>query len=51
VEQALATRPQVIATACPYCAVMVADGLAVADAGGSVVGRDIVELVAEAMDD
>jgi Fe-S oxidoreductase len=49
VEQALATSPRVIATACPYCAVMMADGLAVADASGAVSSRDIAELVAEAM--
>jgi Fe-S oxidoreductase len=49
VEQALATAPQTIATACPYCAVMMADGLAVAQPGGATQSRDIAELVAEAM--
>jgi Fe-S oxidoreductase len=49
VEQALATTPQTIATACPYCAVMVADGLAVAQPGGATQSRDIAELVAERM--
>jgi Fe-S oxidoreductase len=49
VEQALAAEPRVIATACPYCAVMVGDGLALAAPGEAVVSRDIAELVAEAM--
>lgn len=48
-EQALEVKPQVVATACPYCAVMIGDGLADADAGGTVATRDIAELVAEAM--
>jgi len=49
VEQALEGSPQVIATACPYCAVMMADGLAVAQPGGTTASRDIAELVAEAL--
>ncbi len=49
VEQALAVAPKTIATACPYCAVMMADGLAVAEGGAQVQSRDIAELVAEAL--
>jgi Fe-S oxidoreductase len=49
VEQALQASPQTIATACPYCAVMMADGLAVAQPGGATQSRDIAELVAEAL--
>ena len=49
VEQALEAAPAVIATACPYCAVMMADGLAVAQPGGATTSRDIAELVAEAL--
>ena len=41
--------PQTIATACPYCAVMVGDGLGALQAEGSVASRDIAELVAEAL--
>jgi Fe-S oxidoreductase len=48
VEQALAVQPQTIATACPYCAVMVGDGLG-AVAGATATSRDIAELVAEAL--
>jgi Fe-S oxidoreductase len=49
VEQALETSPQTIATACPYCAVMVGDGLAAVQPGGTTQSRDIAELVAEAL--
>jgi Fe-S oxidoreductase len=36
-----------VATACPYCAVMVGDGLA--QKNDRVAARDIAELVAEAL--
>jgi len=49
VEQALETAPQTIATACPYCAVMMEDGLAAVPAAGSTRSRDIAELVAAAL--
>jgi Fe-S oxidoreductase len=45
--QALALAPAAVATACPYCAVMLADGLAALDSNVPV--RDIAELVAEAL--
>jgi Fe-S oxidoreductase len=48
-EQALAERPRVIATACPYCAVMIGDGLKALGRDGEVVNKDIAELVAEAL--
>ncbi len=48
-EQALATAPQIVATACPYCAVMMGDGLAALQPGGATPSRDIAELVAEAL--
>ncbi len=48
VEQALEVQPQTIATACPYCAVMVGDGLG-AVPGAQAASRDIAELVAEAL--
>ena len=49
VEQALAVQPQTIATACPYCAVMVGDGLGATPGGEAVASRDLAELVAEAL--
>jgi Fe-S oxidoreductase len=49
VEQALEVQPDTIATACPYCAVMVADGLGAVGPDGATAAQDIAELVAEAM--
>jgi Fe-S oxidoreductase len=49
VEQALELQPKIIATACPYCAVMMADGLGAAQPGGATASMDIAELVAEAL--
>jgi Fe-S oxidoreductase len=46
-EQALERKPAAVATACPYCAVMVGDGLAQKD--DRVAARDIAELVADAL--
>ena len=46
-EQALARQPRAVATACPYCAVMIGDGLAQKD--DRVAARDLAELVAEAL--
>jgi Fe-S oxidoreductase len=45
-EQALAIAPQVIATACPYCAVMIGDGLKTLGKEDAVITQDIAELVA-----
>jgi len=50
-SQALATGASEIATACPYCLVMMRDGLA--DAGeraAGVVARDIAEVLADALE-
>jgi Fe-S oxidoreductase len=49
VEQALAESPSTIVTACPYCAVMMADGLGTLGKDGEVAARDIAELVADAL--
>ena len=46
-EQAMEKAPATVATACPYCAVMVGDGLAQVD--DKVPARDIAELVADAL--
>jgi Fe-S oxidoreductase len=48
-EQALAQRPRVIATACPYCALMIDDGLKTLNRDAEVINKDIAELVAEAL--
>jgi Fe-S oxidoreductase len=49
VEQAEALKPAVIATACPYCAVMIGDGLNALGRDEHVQCRDIAELVADAL--
>jgi len=49
VEQALTRAPTVIATACPYCAVMMSDGVSALGHDGVIATRDIAELVAEAL--
>ena len=49
VEQALQKAPDVIATACPYCAVMMSDGTKALEKEGEIATRDIAELVASAM--
>lgn len=48
-KQALALEPSVIATACPYCAVMIGDGLKALDPEDRVQALDIAELAAAAM--
>ena len=49
VEQALPHAPRMIATACPYCAVMMADGIAALGKDDAIETRDLAELVATAM--
>ncbi|HZW75924.1 MAG TPA: (Fe-S)-binding protein, partial [Caldimonas sp.] len=49
VEQALAESPRTIVTACPYCAVMMVDGLGTLGKEGEVASRDVAELVADAL--
>jgi Fe-S oxidoreductase len=45
--QAMDKAPATVATACPYCAVMLGDGLA--QVNDTVPARDIAELVADAL--
>jgi Fe-S oxidoreductase len=53
-RQALATGAETIATACPFCTVMMRDGLADlgpdAGAGDKVAARDLAELLADALE-
>ena len=49
-EQALERGPRAIATACPYCAIMLRDGVAQLGRGDEVPTRDLAELVAEALE-
>ena len=47
-KQALELKPDVVATACPYCLTMMTDGLQAAGAD-EVEAKDIAELLAEAI--
>jgi Fe-S oxidoreductase len=49
IEQALEQAPKVVATACPYCAVMLGDAVKAMDKDEQIATRDIAELVAGAM--
>src|SRR5947207_3645706 len=49
VEQALPKAPRIIATACPYCMVMMSDGTKALDDAAAIATRDIAELVAAAL--
>jgi Fe-S oxidoreductase len=49
VEQGLPQQPRVIATACPYCSVMLGDGLKTKNLNETIQTRDVAELVAAAM--
>jgi len=51
VEQALPKTPAIIATACPYCMVMMSDGTKTLERASQIATRDIAELVADAMVD
>jgi Fe-S oxidoreductase len=46
-EEAIATRAQTLAAACPFCITMLRDGLL--DKGSDMQVRDIVELIDEAV--
>ena len=48
-EQVLAADPRVIATGCPYCALMLTDGLKALGREGTVRVQDVAELVAAAL--
>lgn len=49
VEQALETRADTVAVACPYCMTMIDDGLKAKEMEGKVQALDIMEIVAESM--
>ncbi|MFV0247419.1 MAG: (Fe-S)-binding protein [Tenacibaculum sp.] len=47
-EDALKTKPQIIATACPYCNTMMTDGIKFKEKETQIQVKDIAELIAEA---
>jgi Fe-S oxidoreductase/nitrate reductase gamma subunit len=49
VEQFLEKMPETIVTGCPYCLIMLEDGLESKEMKGKILVKDIVEIVAEAL--
>jgi len=49
-EEALATRPDVIGTGCPFCMTMLTDGVKAKEAEESVKVKDVAELLLEAVE-
>ncbi|RMF24920.1 MAG: (Fe-S)-binding protein, partial [Deltaproteobacteria bacterium] len=49
VDQLLETKPDVIASACPYCMTMLSDGIKEKQLEDQVETRDILELLADAV--
>ncbi len=49
-EEALALKPDVIGTACPFCMTMMTDGVKAKEASDHVQVKDIAELVLEAIE-
>ncbi len=50
VEQAMEVKPDILASACPFCLTMFEDGVKVKGVADAIRTRDIAELVAEALD-
>ncbi len=48
-EEALAKKPDVIATACPFCMTMLTDGVKAIDPEGDVQIKDVAEVVYESL--
>ncbi len=48
-EEALATRPDVIGTGCPFCMTMISDGVKELDAAERVQVKDVAELMLDAI--
>jgi Fe-S oxidoreductase len=49
-EDALAVKPSVIATGCPFCNTMMTDGVKHFEQEHTIAVKDIAELIAEAVD-
>ena len=49
-EEALETKPDIIAAACPFCNTMMTDGVKIKEKEASIVVKDIAELIADADD-
>ena len=49
-EQAIATQPEIVAAACPFCNTMLSDGIKNKEKEETIEIKDIAELIATAED-
>jgi len=49
-EEAIKTKPDIIATGCPFCNTMITDGIKIKEQENNIKVLDIVELIANAQD-
>jgi len=50
VEQAMEVKPDILASACPFCLTMFEDGVKAKEVGDRINTRDIAELLAERLE-
>jgi Fe-S oxidoreductase len=50
VEQAMEVKPDILASACPFCLTMFEDGVKAKEVGDTIKTRDIAELLAERLE-
>ena len=50
VEQAIEVKPDILASACPFCLTMFEDGVKSKDVGGKIKPKDIAEVLAESLE-
>ncbi len=50
VEQAMEVKPDILASACPFCLTMFEDGVKAKEVGHQIKARDIVEVLAERLE-
>ncbi|MGB9499193.1 MAG: (Fe-S)-binding protein [Dissulfuribacterales bacterium] len=48
-EHIIEVKPDIISTACPYCLIMLEDGIEVKEIGEWIKAKDLIEIVAEAI--
>jgi Fe-S oxidoreductase len=50
VEQAMEVKPDILASACPFCLTMFEDGVKAKEVGDTIKTRDIAELLADRLE-
>ena len=51
VQEILETGAETVAVSCPFCMVMISDGIAASSSSGSVHVRDVAEILADSITD